>query len=40
MLDECAHPTESGLEGREPIGGLLRNIEEYICGVRHSLLLC
>ena len=28
MLDDCVHPTEGGLEGREPIGRLFRHIEE------------
>ena len=27
MLDERAHSTEGGLQWREPIGGLFRNIE-------------
>ena len=40
MLDECGHPVEDGLEGRETIGGLFRNIEEYLHDPRNSLLLC
>ena len=40
MLDERIHPTEGGLEGREPIGGLFRNIEEDLRGIGHSLPLC
>ena len=40
MLDECADPTKSRLEGRQPIRGLLRYVEEYLCTIRDSLLLC
>ena len=40
MLDECGHPAEGGLEGREPIGRLFRNIEENLRAIRDSLLLC
>jgi len=40
MLDERVHSTEGGLEGREPIGGLLRNIEEDLRGIDDSLPLC
>ena len=40
MLDERVHPTEGGLEGREPIGGLFRDIEEDLCAVDDSLPLC
>ena len=40
MLYERIHPTEGGLEGREPIGGLFRNIEEDLRGIGHSLPLC
>ena len=40
MFDECTHPTEDRLEGREPIGGLFRNIDEYFYAIRDSLLLC
>jgi len=40
MLDERAHSTEGGLEGREPIGGLFRNIEENLRGIDNSLPLC
>jgi len=29
-LDDRVHPTESGFEGREPIGGLLRDVDEYL----------
>ena len=39
MLDDRAHPSEGGLEGREPIGRLFRDIEENICAVHDSLLL-
>ena len=40
MLDERAHSTEGGLEGREPIGGLIRNIEEDLGAIGDSLPLC
>ena len=40
MLDEGVHPTEGGFEGREPIGGLFGNIEEYLYAIDDSLLLC
>jgi len=40
MLDECVYSTEGGLEGREPIGGLFRDVEEDLCAVDDSLLLC
>jgi len=40
MLDECDHPAEGGLEGREPIGRLFRDIEENLRDIRDSLLLC
>ena len=40
MLDERVHSAEGGLEGREPIGRLFRNIEEYLCAIHDSLLLC
>ena len=36
MLDECAHPAEGGLERREPIGRLFRNIEENLCATCDS----
>ena len=39
MLDERVHATEGGFEGREPIGGLFCDIEEYLCAVDDSLLL-
>ena len=39
MLDERAHPTEGGLEGREPIGGLFRNVEKDLRGIGDSLPL-
>ena len=40
MLDECIHSTEGGLEGREPIRGLFRDIEEDLRGIDDSLPLC
>ena len=40
VFDERIYPTEGGLEGREPIGGLFRNIEEYLYAIDDSLLLC
>ena len=40
MLDERIHSTEGRLEGREPIGGLFRDIEEDLCGIDDSLPLC
>jgi len=40
MFDERGHPTKGGLEGREPIRGLFRNIEKYLRPIRDSLLLC
>ena len=39
MLDERVHPTEGGLEGREPIGGLFRHIEEDLQAIRDPLFL-
>ena len=39
MPDECSHPVEDGLEGRENIGGLFCNIEEYFHDPRNSLFL-
>jgi len=40
VLDECVHPAEGGLEGREPIGRLFCDIEENLRAIRDSLLLC
>ena len=41
MLDECAHPTKGGLEGRTPVGGFFRDVEEYLCTLFESLqFLC
>jgi len=40
MFDERVHPTKGGLEGREPIGRLFRDVEEDLCTVNDSLLLC
>ena len=40
MLDERVHATQGGLEGREPVGRLFRNIEEYLYNVCYSLPLC
>ena len=39
MVDECAHSTEGGLQGREPIGGLFGNIEEDLRAIDDSLPL-
>jgi len=39
MLDECAHPAEGRLKGREPIGRLFCNVEENLRAIRDSLLL-
>jgi len=36
MLDEGVHSTEGGLEGREPIGGLFRDIEEDLRAIDDS----
>ena len=40
MLNERAHSTEGGLEGREPIGGLFGDIEEDLGAIDDSLPLC
>ena len=40
MLDERVHAAESRLEGREPIRGLFRNIQEYLRPIYDSLPLC
>ena len=40
MLDERVHSAEGGLEGREPVGGFFRNVEEYLRALRESLFLC
>ena len=37
MPDECAHPAEGGLEGREPICGLFGDIERYLCTICNPL---
>ena len=39
MFDERVHPAEGGLEGREPIGGFFRDIEEDLYAIHDSLLL-
>ena len=39
MLNERVHPTEGGLERREPISGLLRYVEQNLCAIGDSLLL-
>jgi len=36
MLDEGVHSTEGGFEGREPIGGLFRDIEEDLRAIGDS----
>ena len=33
MFDKCGHASEGGLEGREPIGRLLGNVEQCLCAV-------
>ena len=40
VLDECVDTSESRLEGREPICGPFRNVEENLCAIRDPLLLC
>ena len=40
MLDQRAHSTEGGLEGREPIGRLFGNVEEDLGAIDDSLPLC
>jgi len=40
MLDERVHSTEGRLEGREPIGGLFRDVEQDLRGIDNSLPLC
>ena len=40
MLDERAHPAEGGFEGSEPVCGFFRDVQEYLCAIRDSLLLC
>jgi len=40
MLDERVHETKGRFQGREAIGGLFRNIEEYLHTIRDSLPLC
>jgi len=39
MLDESVHSTEGGFEGREPIGGLFRDIKEDLHAIDDSLPL-
>ena len=39
MFDECAHPAKGGLEGREPIRGLFRNIKGLLHDVCNPLSL-
>jgi len=40
MLDERAHAAKGGLERREPVGGLFRNVEEYLDTICNPLPLC
>ena len=40
MLDERVHPTKGGLEGRKPVGGFFRDVEEYLRALGESLFLC
>ena len=37
MVDERGDSTESGLQWREPIGGLFRNIEKNLRAIEDSL---
>jgi len=37
MLDDCADTTKSGLEGREPVGRLLRDIQKYLYTIHPPL---
>ena len=37
MFDERVHTTKGGLEGRKPVGGFFRDVEEYLCTLRESL---
>jgi len=39
MPNERAYTTEGRLKGREPIGGLFRNIQEYLRTIRNPLPL-
>ena len=39
MLDDCAHPAKGGLEGREPIRGLFRNIKSHLHDICNPLPL-
>jgi len=40
MLDECVHETQGRFQGREAIGGLFRDIEEYLQAIRDPLPFC
>ena len=41
MLDERGHTTKGGLEGRTPVGGFFRDVEEYLRALFESLrFLC
>ena len=40
MFDERVHPAKGRLERREPVSGLLHYVEENLCAIRGSLLLC
>ena len=40
MPDERVHAAQGGLEGREPVGGFFRNIEEYFYAICYPLPLC
>ena len=37
MLDERARSTKGGLEGRKPVGGFFRDVEEYLRTLFESL---
>ena len=39
MPNERVHPAEGGIEGREPIGRLFRDIKENLCTIHNSLFL-
>jgi len=40
MPDERIHKPEGGLKEREAIGGLFRNVKEYLCTTPEPLSLC
>ena len=41
MFDERVHSAKGGLEGRKPVGGFFRDVEEYLRALCESLqFLC